>query len=59
MHLSAAFDEEAVCHLHDVCLVNRTDFLAAVVLSILEGILCHAGAGNPCDDLKNKAALDM
>ena len=50
-HLSAALDEEAVGHLHDVGLVDGVHALAAVVPRILERILCHPCAGVPRDDL--------
>ena len=50
-HLSAALDEKAISHLHDVGLVNGVHALAAIVPGILEGIFRHSCTGIPCDDL--------
>lgn len=51
LHLSAALDEEAIRHLHDVGLVDSADLSARIVARILEGILCDTCAGVPRDDL--------
>lgn len=50
---SAAFDEESICHLHDVSLVNCCDFVSAIVASIFERILSYSSTGDSCDDLWN------
>lgn len=55
-HLSAALDEEAVGHLHDVGLVDGVDALAAVVPRVFERVLCHACGGVPGDDLAQQQA---
>lgn len=51
-HFSAALNEQAVCLLHDVCFVQRSDLLALVVAGILEGVLSNTCAGHACDHLQ-------
>ena len=57
-YLSAALDEEAICHLHDVGFVNGVDALAAIVPRVLEGVLCYACAGVARDDLQHSQASE-
>jgi hypothetical protein len=53
LHLSAAFDEESIGHLHDVGLVNCAYFLAPIVAGILECILCYPCASISGDHLQS------
>lgn len=54
---SAAAQEEAVSHLHDVGLVHRGHLSSVVVHCILEGVLCHSRAGHSCDHLQVHAIV--
>ena len=56
-NLSAAFDEEPICHLHDVGLVDGVHTLAAIVACIFEGVLRHTCACIPGDDLCRRQIL--
>lgn len=51
---SAAFDEETISHLHDVCLVYCCHLVSPILMSILEGILSYTSTGHPGDDLQHK-----
>ena len=48
---SAALDEQAISHLHDVSLVHCCDLVTAIVTGILKGVLSDPCTGNSCDDL--------
>lgn len=49
---SAALDEQAISHLHDVSLVYSCNLMTAIVTGILERILSNPCAGNSRNDLQ-------
>ena len=58
-YLSAAFDEQPICHLHNVGLVDGVHTLPAVIACIFEGVLRHTCACISSDHLHRRQTLRM